>query len=73
MILVRHCSPRSAERTTRPSDLEVEHQMRSTDLLALVTDAKFDDDDAWSDDDNCYSLESTHQPRVRASPRHSYV
>ena len=51
MILVRHCSPRSAERTTRPSDLEVEHQMRSTDLLALVTEAKFDDD-AWSDDDN---------------------
>ena len=49
MILVRHCSPRSAERTTRPSDLEVEHQMRSTDLLALVTEAKFDDD-TWSDD-----------------------
>ena len=72
MILVRHCSPRSAERTTRPSDLEVEHQMRSTDLLALVTEAKFDDD-TWSDDDDCCFLESNHHPRVRASPRHSYV
>jgi hypothetical protein len=72
MILVRHCSPRSAERTTRPSDREVEHQMPSTDLVALVTKAKFDDD-AWSDDASCCSLESIHEPRVRASPRHSDV